>query len=78
MKPKVAYFKTSQAAHDAMQPWIDATYPNRFQDAHSITRVKIVEFTKGFAVQLGDCGPYLTVNQVQPFICNRRRFTTSS
>ena len=65
MKPRAAYFKTSQQAHDAMQPWIDRTYPNRFQDARSITRIKIVEFTKGFAIQLGDYGPYLTIGDIQ-------------
>jgi len=65
MKPKTAYFKTEQLAHDAMQPWIDKNYPNRFQDARSITKLKIVEFTKGFAVQFGDCGPYLTVEDIQ-------------
>ena len=60
MKTKIAYFKTAQAAHDAMQPWIDRTYPDRFQDAQRISRIKIVEFAKGFAIQLGDHGPYLT------------------
>ena len=64
MKTKIAYFKTSQHAHDAMQPWIDQEYPNRFQDARSITRIKIVEFTKGFAIQLVDCGPYLTIEDI--------------
>ena len=63
-KPKTAYFKTSQQAHDAMQPWIDKHYPNRFQDARSITRIKIVEFERGFAVQLGDYGRYLTTIEI--------------
>ena len=65
MKSNIAYFKTSQQAHDAMQPWIDQEYPNRFQDARSITRIKIVEYIKGFAIQLGDCGPYLTIEDIQ-------------
>lgn len=65
MKTKTAYFKTEQQAHDAMQPWIDQEYPNRFQDARSITRIKIVEYIKGFAIQLGDCGPYLTIEDIQ-------------
>jgi hypothetical protein len=65
MKHNAAYFKTSQQAHDAMQPWIDQEYPNRFQDARSIMRIKIVEFTKGFAIQIGDCGPYLTIEDIQ-------------
>lgn len=60
MKPRIAYFETAEMAHDAMQPWIDRTYPNRFQDARSISRIKIVEFAKGFAIQLGDYGSYLT------------------
>ena len=64
MKTKIAYFKTAQLAHDAMQPWIDQEYPNRFQDARSITRIKIVEFIKGFAIQLGDYGPYLTIEDI--------------
>lgn len=65
MKTKPAYFKTAQAAHDAMQPWIDKRYPNRFQDARSITKLRIVEFTKGFAVQFGDYGPYLTTQDIK-------------
>ena len=65
MKPKYAYFKTEQQAHNAMQPWTGKEYPNRFQDARSITRTKIVEFTKGFAIQLGDYGPYLTIEDIQ-------------
>lgn len=65
MKPRVAYFKTEQQAHDAMQPWIDQEYPNRFQDAYSISKLKIVEFAKGFAVQFGDYGPYLTTQDIQ-------------
>ena len=65
MKPNIAYFKTSQQAHDAVQPWIDQEYPNRFQDVGDITRIKIVEYVKGFAIQLGDYGPYLTIGDIQ-------------
>lgn len=65
MKPRVAYFKTEQQAHDAMQPWIDQEYPNRFQESGESKCAKLVEFTKGFAIQLGDCGPYLTIEDIQ-------------
>ncbi len=58
---KIKYFKTREQANAAIQPWIDEHYPNRFQDARSITRMKLVEYTKGFAWQKGDSGPYLTV-----------------
>ena len=59
-KPAIVYFKTSDLAHEAMQPYIDEHYPNRFQDAHAIGRIRIVEYVKGFAVQFGEFGPYLT------------------
>ena len=65
MKPKTVYFKTAQQAHDAMQPWIDKEYFDRFQDARSIGRIKIVEYTKGFAIQIGDSGPYLTNEDIK-------------
>ena len=63
-KPTVVYFKTAVRAHDAMQPYIDKLYPNRFQDARAICRVRIVEYVKGFAVQFGESGPYLTKDQL--------------
>ena len=63
-KPKIAYFETSEQAHVAMQPYIDKLYPNRFQDAFAIGRIRIVEYVKGHAVQFGECGPYLTIDQL--------------
>mgnify|MGYP003655635924 CR=1 FL=1 len=57
MKP--IYFKTREEAEKVYLKHIDKTYPNKFQDATSIARVKIVEVKKGFAIQFGDYGPYL-------------------
>lgn len=57
---QTAYFPSRELAHEALQPWIDQRFPNRFQDAQSISRIKIVEFERGFAIQLGDYGRYLT------------------
>ena len=59
-----AYFPNRDLAHKAIQPWIDKHYPNRFQDAMSVSRIKIVEFDRGFAVQLGDYGRYLTTLEI--------------
>ena len=57
MKP--IYFKTREDAEKVYFEHIDKTYPNKFQDAMSIARIKIVEFKRGFAIQFGDYGPYL-------------------
>ena len=57
MKPR--YFVTRVEAEVVYLAYVDEIFPNRFQDAFSIARIKIVEFTKGFAIQFGDYGPYL-------------------
>lgn len=54
-----AYFPTAEAAQAAIEAYVDVTYPNKFQDAFSITRIKVIETSLGFAVQFGDYGPYL-------------------
>jgi len=53
------YFKALADAEKVYQLYIDEQYPNKFQDAFSVAKVKIVEFKKGFAIQFGDYGPYL-------------------
>lgn len=63
MKP--VYFKTHAEAEQAYLRYIDQTFPNRFQDAHSITRIKLVEFERGFAIRFGDYGPYLEKHQLE-------------
>ena len=57
MKP--IYFKTRAEVEQVFLEYIDRNYPNKFQDAMSIARAQIKEFKKGFAIQLGDYGPYL-------------------
>jgi hypothetical protein len=64
MKP--VYFKTRDEAEKVYLEYIDQTFANKFQDAMSIARIKIVEFKKGFAIQFGDYGPYLQKNEVAP------------
>ena len=64
-QPRIAYFKTREGAIEALDQHIDATWPNRFQDARSIARLKLVEFTRGFAWQKGDYGPYMTTGDMK-------------
>lgn len=56
---KTTYFKTHAEAETVYLDYIDKEYSNRFQDAFSISRIKIVEFKCGFAIQFGDYGPYM-------------------
>jgi hypothetical protein len=58
------YFKTRDEAEKVYLEYIDKTFANKFQDAMSVARIKIVEFKKGFAIQFGDYGPYLQKNEV--------------
>jgi len=63
-------FKTAAQADAARLEYIDQTFENKFQDARSIVRIKVVEFgglmldmrklPHYFCIQFGDCGPYLT------------------
>jgi hypothetical protein len=62
MKP--IYFITRDEAEKVYLEYIDKTFANKFQDAMSVARIKIVEFKKGFAIQFGDYGPYLQKNEV--------------
>jgi hypothetical protein len=59
---RTKYFKTREQAIVLMAQYIDAMYPNKFQDARSISSLKLVEFQRGFAIQRGDYGPYLTTD----------------
>jgi hypothetical protein len=58
---KVKYFKTYEQAQQVAQTYAKQTFPNRYQFAGENTSAIIREFTKGFAIQFGDCGPYLEV-----------------
>ena len=63
MKP--IYFKNRDEAESIYLRYIDKIYPNRFQDAFSISRIKLVEFKRGFAIQFGDYGPYLEKHHLE-------------
>ena len=58
---KVRYFKTYEQALQVAQTYAGQAFPNRYQYAGENTGAIIREFTKGFAIQFGDCGPYLKV-----------------
>lgn len=53
-------FRTRELAQAAADKFIGLNFPNKFQDARSIARIKIVEFGNYFCVQFGDYGEYLT------------------
>ena len=61
---KTHYFPTFDDASAHYLRYVDQQYPNRFQDATSIARIKIVEFKRGFALQRGDYGPYFTAYEL--------------
>ena len=56
---KINYFKTREQAETVLKQYEGQSFPNRYQFANECTRAKINEFGKGFAIQFGDCGPYL-------------------
>jgi len=66
-------FKTAELADQARMDYIDRTFENKFQDARSITRIKVNEVGGSmpdgrklphyWCVQLSDSGPYLTNSQ---------------
>lgn len=58
---KIRYFKTYNQAQKALAAYAGQSFPNRYQLAGENTCAKIVEYTKGFAIQFGDCGPYLEI-----------------
>jgi hypothetical protein len=47
MKPRVAYFKTEQQAHDAMQPWIDQEYPTDSKMREALRESRLWSMSKG-------------------------------
>lgn len=54
-RPRTIYFKTrkeAQAMIDTLPPFKACKYSN------GVAKYKIVEYIKGYAIQLGDCGPY--------------------
>ena len=58
------YFKTRAEAEKASEPFKGKSFTNPYQYRGECTTVKVVEFKKGFAIQFGDCGPYLKKNEV--------------
>ena len=53
-------FKTLESAQRAIEAYIDAKHPNKFQDAMTISRMKIVEYRpKTFVIQLASYGSFL-------------------
>lgn len=58
---RVIYFKTYTQAQKALSAYVGQSFPNRYQLAGENTSAQIREFKKGFAIQFGDCGPYLEV-----------------
>jgi hypothetical protein len=66
-KPKTIYFKTRkevQAIMDTLPPFKAGKHGN------GVSKYKIVEFVKGYAIQLGDCGLYYpdTIEDVDELI----------
>jgi hypothetical protein len=64
MKP--IYFKTRDEAEKAAEPYKNQHFTNPYQYKNECKAVKIIEFKKGFAIQFGDCGPYLQKDGVAP------------
>jgi hypothetical protein len=58
MKP--VYFKTYTKAVEVAKKVPDALCVNQYQWSNETKCAKVREFDRGFAVQLGDCGPYVT------------------
>ena len=58
---KIRYFKTYAQAQKILENYAGKYFPNRYQFAGENTGAIIREFKKGFAIQFGDCGPYLEV-----------------
>jgi hypothetical protein len=56
---KPIYFKTRAEAQQAAKPYEGHYFMNPYQYRGECTTVKVLEFKKGFAIQFGDCGPYL-------------------
>jgi hypothetical protein len=62
-------FKTAELAEEARLTYIEQTFENKFQDARSITKIKVNAFggsmpdgrelPRYWCVQFGDYGPYL-------------------
>lgn len=59
-KPKIKYFKAYDEAVNIAKLIPDSMCENRFQCSNEIKCAKVREFTKGYAIQLGDCGEYVT------------------
>jgi hypothetical protein len=57
------YFQTYDEALSALTLYQGQTFPNVYQFKGENTSAQIREFKKGFAIQFGDCGHYLEVNQ---------------
>lgn len=54
------YFKTYEQAQQVRKAYDGQEFPNVYQHKGESTAAEIREFKKGFAIQFGDCGAYLT------------------
>lgn len=55
----IKYFKTYDCALIALTPYQGQTFPNVYQLKGENLAAQIRAFKKGWAIQFGDCGPYL-------------------
>ena len=58
--PKIKYFKAYDEAVSVAKLIPDSMCENRFQWSNEVKCAKVREFNKGYAIQLGDCGDYVT------------------
>ena len=60
MNDNTIYFKTFDQAWEAAEGVPKMVCVNRFQSKGDTKTPKVVSFAKGYAVQFGDCGEYMT------------------
>ena len=56
----IKYFKEYDAAVEVAKLIPDSMCENSFQWSNEIKCAKVREFSRGYTVQLGDCGEYVT------------------
>jgi hypothetical protein len=57
---KILYFKTYDKAVSVAKLMPDTLCINQYQWSNEAKCAKVREFDKGYAIQLGDCGDYVT------------------
>jgi hypothetical protein len=68
---KTALFKTYQQAQKVQSVFDGMTYPNQYQFPGEDQGARIIQFTKGYAIQFGVCGDYLTAEQYNQEVKNK-------